>query len=96
MISKYDEPVTSTYLVRSILDHLNISKKKTVINLLQKKKRFQLIFDSIGRLEFETNSDTNSHSPSSSNLLFKREEINILIQNETLLIEDSLSEAFML
>ena len=96
MISKYDEPVTSIYLVRSILDHLNISKKKTVINLLQKKKQFQLIFDSIGRLEFETNSDTNSHSPSSSNLLFKREEINILIQNETLLIEDSLSEAFML
>ena len=58
-------------------------------------KGFQLIFDSIRRLQFEANSDTISHSLSSSNLLFKREEKNTLIQNETLLIEDCLSEAFI-
>ena len=87
--------VAPIYLVPLILDHHNISKKKTVINLLQEKKRFQLIFDSIQRLQFEANSDTISHSLSSSNLLFKREEKNTLIQNETLLIEDCLSEAFI-
>ena len=87
--------VAPIYLVPLILDHHNISKKETVINLLQEKKRFQLIFDSIQRLQFEANSDTISHSLSSSNLLFKREEKNTLIQNETLLIEDCLSEAFI-
>ena len=88
-------PVAPIYLVPLILDHHNISKKKTVINLLLEKKRFQLIFDSIQRLQFEANSETISHSSSSSNLLFKREEKNTLIQNETLLIEDCLSEAFI-
>ena len=87
--------VAPIYLVPLILDHHNISKKKTVINLLQEKKRFQLIFDSIQRLQFEANSDRISRSLSSSNLLFKREEKNTLIQNETLLIEDCLSEAFI-
>ena len=86
-------PVTHIYLFRSILDHHNINKNKTVTNLLLKKTRFKLIFDSFGRLQFETYSNTNFHSPSPSSTLFEREDENRLIQNEPRNIEDSLSEA---
>ena len=85
-------PVTHIYLFRSILDHHNINKNKTVTNLLQKKTRFKLIFDSFGRLQFETYSNTNFHSPSPSSTLFEREDENRLTQNEPRNIEDSLSE----
>ena len=86
-------PVTHIYLFRSILDHHNINKNKTVTNLLQKMTRFKLIFDSFGRLQFETYSNTNFHSPSPSSTLFEREDEDRLIKNEPLNIEDSLSEA---
>ena len=86
-------PVTHIYLFRSILDHHNINKNKTVTNLLQKMTRFKLIFDSFGRLQFETYSNTNFHSFSPSSTLFEREDENRLIQNEPLNIGDSLNEA---
>ena len=38
-------------------------------------------------------SDTNFHSPSSSNPLFERKDKNRLLQNETMNIDDSLGEA---
>ena len=86
-------PVTHIYLFRSILDHHNFNKNKTVTNLLQQKTRFKLIFDSFGRLQFKTYTNTNFHSPSSSSTLFEREAEDRLIKNEPLNIEDSLSEA---
>ena len=64
-----------------------------VTNVIQQKTRFKLIFDSFGRLQFETYSNTNFHYPSPSSTLFEREYENRLIQNEPLNIEDSLSEA---
>ena len=70
-------PVTHIYLFRSILDHHNFNKNKTVTNLLQQKTRFKLIFGSFGRLQFETY--TNFHSPSSSSTLFEREAEDSLI-----------------
>ena len=85
-------PVTHIYLFRSILDHDNFNKNKTVTNLLQQKTRFKLIFDSFGRLQFETYANTNLHSPSSSSTLFEREVEDRLIKNKPLNIEDSLSE----
>ena len=66
-------PVIHIYLFRSILDHHNFNKSKTVTNLLQQKTRFKLIFDSLGRLQFKTYTNTNFHSPSSSSTLFERE-----------------------
>ena len=83
-------PVTRIYLFRSILDNRNVSKNKTFINLLQQKTQFQLIFDSFKRLQSETYSDINFHSPSSSSSPFERDDENRLIQNETLNIEDSM------
>ena len=83
-------PVTHIYLFRSILDHDNFNKNKTVTNLLH--TRFKLIFDSFGRLQFETYANTNFHSPSSSSTLFEREVEDRLIKNKPLNIEDSLSE----
>ena len=86
-------PVTRIYLFRSILDNHNVSKNKTFINLLQQKTQFQLIFDSFKRLQSETYSDINFHSPSSSSPPFERDDENRLIQNETLNIEDSMTVA---
>ena len=86
-------PVTHIYLFRSILDHQNFNKNKTVTNLLQQKTLFKLTFDSLGRLQFETYANTNFHSPSSSSTLFEREAEDRLIKIEPLNIEDSLSEA---
>ena len=85
-------PVTHIYLFRSILDHDNFNKNKTVTNLLQQKTRFKLIFDSFGRLQFETYANTNLHSPSSSSTLFVREVEDRLIKNKPLNIEESWSE----
>ena len=86
-------PVTHIYLFRWILGHQNLNKNKTVTNLLQQNARFKLIFDSLGRLQFETYTNTNFHSPSSSSTLFEKEAQDRLIKNEPLNIEDSLSEA---
>ena len=86
-------PVTHIYLFRSILDHHNINKNKTVTNLLKQKTQFKLIFESFGRLQFEMYSNTNFHSPSASSTIFETEDENRLIQNEPLKIEDSLNEA---
>ena len=84
-------PVTHIYLFRLILDHQNINKSKTVTELLQQKKQFKLISDSLGRLQFETYSNTNFHSPSPSSTVFKKDESRF-IQNEPLNVADSLSE----
>ena len=86
-------PVTHIYIFRSILDHHSFNKNKTVTNLLQRKILCKLTFDSFRRLQFETYTNTNFHSPSSSSTLFEREAEERLIKNEPLNIEDTLSEA---
>ena len=85
-------PVTHMYLFCLILDHHNINKSKTVANLLQQKTQFKLIFDSLGRLQFETYSNANFHSRSPLSNVFKREDESRFIQNGPLNIEDSLSD----
>ena len=94
IISEYDD-TGSPYISCSFDSGSSQYQQKENGYQFTPTKGFQLIFDSIRRLQFEANSDTIAHSLSSSNLLFKREEKNTLIQNETLLIEDCLSEAFI-
>ena len=72
---------------------IKISAKTKRLSIYSNKTRFQLIFANFGRPHSETYSDTNFHSLSSLSPLLERKDKNRLIQNETLNIEDNLSEA---
>ena len=86
-------PPSHIHLFRSMLDHHNIDKNKRVINLLQQKARFKLIFDRFGMLQFGTYSHHKLPFHFTMSTLFQGEAEDRLIQNEPLDIEDSLSEA---